>query len=230
LASCADEAGSHPGSGRQRRDELAAALEEVHDQVKGCRRCALSRSRTHAVPGEGSSTARLMFVGEGPGAEEDQQARPFVGAAGQLLTHLLTSIGVDRRDVFITNVVKCRPPGNRDPLPEEIAACHDYLLAQIALITPAVVCTLGRFAGQTLIDRGMSITREHGKPRRRSGILYVPFYHPAAALHKEGLVGALEDDFRKLRTILEQERAVVASPPPLPGGAGAPPAATPRGR
>jgi DNA polymerase len=151
-----------------------------------------------------------MFVGEGPGAEEDQQGRPFVGAAGQLLTHLLTSIGIAREDVFITNVVKCRPPGNRDPLPEEIAACNDYLLTQIALLMPRAICTLGRFAGQTLIDKAMSITREHGRPRRISGILYVPLYHPAAALHKQELIGALEDDFRKLRATLEKEG--------LPGG------------
>jgi uracil-DNA glycosylase family 4 len=197
--------------------EIAAAIEEVHSQVRRCRKCALSRSRTHVVPGEGSLTAELMFVGEGPGAEEDQQGRPFVGTAGRLLTQLLRSIGIERENVFITNVVKCRPPGNRDPLPEEIAACNDYLLAQIALLTPKVICTLGRFAGQTLLDKAMSITREHGRPRRMSGILYVPLYHPAAALHKQDLIGALEDDFRKLGAILEQEGADLPSRAPAAG-------------
>jgi DNA polymerase len=170
------------------------------------------------VPGEGSLTAELMFVGEGPGAEEDQQGRPFVGTAGRLLTHLLRSIGIERESVFITNVVKCRPPGNRDPLPEEIGACNDYLLAQIALITPKVICTLGRFAGQTLIEKAMSITREHGRARRMSGILYVPLYHPAAALHKQDLVGALEEDFRKLRAVLEQEGAGLPPRASVPSG------------
>jgi DNA polymerase len=146
-----------------------------------------------------------MFVGEGPGGEEDAQGRPFVGAAGRLLTNLLRTIDVDRREVFITNVVKCRPPGNRDPLPEEIEACNEYLLTQIALIKPKIICTLGRFAGQTLIDKGLGISREHGKARRISGILYVPLYHPAAALHQQGLSGALEADFRGLRAILDKE-------------------------
>lgn len=153
-----------------------------------------------------------MFVGEAPGAEEDQQGRPFVGAAGRVLTQLLASIGLDRRRVFITNVVKCRPPGNRDPLPEEIAECNDYLLAQIALITPRVVCTLGRFAGQTLVDAKLSISREHGKPRRVSGILYIPLYHPAAALHQQRLIDALEDDMAKVRVVLDQELGASGSP------------------
>jgi DNA polymerase len=146
-----------------------------------------------------------MFVGEGPGGEEDLQGRPFVGAAGRLLTQLLKQSGLGRRQVFITNVVKCRPPGNRDPLPEEIAACNEYLLAQIALIMPKIICTLGRFAGQTLIDRKLSISREHGRPRRISGILHVPLYHPAAALHQARLIDTLEADFRALRTVLGSE-------------------------
>jgi len=146
-----------------------------------------------------------MFVGEAPGGDEDQQGRPFVGAAGRLLTHLLKSIGLDRREVFITNVIKCRPPGNRDPGPEEITACNEYLLTQIALITPKVLCPLGRFAGQTLIDRNLSISREHGKPRRISGILYLPLYHPAAALHQARLIDSLEADMRQLSRVLAQE-------------------------
>jgi DNA polymerase len=152
-----------------------------------------------------------MFVGEAPGGDEDQQGRPFVGPAGRLLTHLLKTINLDRRQVFITNVVKCRPPGNRDPSPEEIAACNEYLLTQIALITPKVLCTLGRFAGQTLIDKRLSISREHGKPRRVSGILYLPLYHPAAALHQARLIDSLEADMRQLSRVLAQE---LGTPPP----------------
>jgi DNA polymerase len=149
-----------------------------------------------------------MLVGEGPGEEEDRQGRPFVGAAGRLLTNLLRGIGIARQNVFITNLVKCRPPGNRDPSPEEIEACHDYLLTQIALITPKVICTLGRFAGQWLISRQLSISREHGRPRRISGILYVPIYHPAAALHQPSVIDALESDMRQLRKALDQELGV----------------------
>jgi len=155
-----------------------------------------------------------MFVGEAPGREEDQQGRPFVGPAGRLLTNLLKTIDLDRRNVFITNVVKCRPPENRDPLPEEIATCNEYLLAQIALITPKVLCTLGRFAGQTLIDKSLSISRQHGKARRISGILYVPLYHPAAALHQASLIDSLEADMRQLRQILARELG--ASPAKAP--------------
>lgn len=187
--------------------EGETALEEVHAQIRRCRLCALSRSRTNTVPGEGATDADIMFVGEAPGAEEDQQGRPFVGAAGRLLTSLLRGIGIERRDVFITNLVKCRPPGNRDPLPEEIGACHDYLLTQIALITPKVICTLGRFAAQWLIDKRLSISREHGKPRRISGILYLPIYHPAAALHQARVIDGLEADMRQLRVVLDAEPA-----------------------
>ena len=185
--------------------ETASALEQLSAQIRSCRRCALGRTRKHAVPGEGSAKADVMFVGEAPGGEEDQQGRPFVGAAGRVLTQLLKSIDLDRRRVFITNVVKCRPPGNRDPLPEEIAECNDYLLTQIALITPRIICTLGRFAGQTLVDQSLSISREHGKARRVSGILYLPLYHPAAALHQQRLIDTLEKDMQELRVVLDHE-------------------------
>jgi len=151
-----------------------------------------------------------MFVGEAPGGDEDRQGRPFIGPAGRLLTNLLRTIGIDRKDVFITNSVKCRPPENRDPLPEEIEACNEYLLTQIALITPKVICTLGRFAGQTLIDPKLAISRDHGKATRVSGILYVPLYHPAAALHQARLIDTLESDMRRLKTILDQEFADAA--------------------
>ncbi len=191
--------------------DAAEALQELHSQIRRCRRCPLSRTRTKAVPGEGVPDASVMFVGEAPGGDEDQQGRPFVGPAGRLLTHLLKTIGLDRREVFITNIIKCRPPGNRDPAPEEIAACNEYLLTQIALITPKVLCPLGRFAGQTLIDRNLSISREHGKPRTISGILYLPLYHPAAALHQARLIDSLEADMRQLGRVLAQELGT--SPP-----------------
>ncbi len=189
------------------------ALEQVHAQVRACRLCSLSQSRSRAVPGEGAGAADVMFVGEAPGGDEDRQGRPFVGPAGRLLTEQLRKIDIDRGNVFITNVVKCRPPGNRDPQPVEIETCRDYLLSQIALINPKVICTLGRFAAQTLIDPRLSITRQHGNPRHMSGILYLPIYHPAAALHQARLVDALESDFRRLRTLLDEELDTTASSP-----------------
>jgi uracil-DNA glycosylase family 4 len=185
--------------------DAAESLQEVHAQIRRCRRCPLSCSRAKAVPGDGAPGADVMFVGEAPGAEEDRQGRAFVGPAGRLLTQLLKLAGLDRDTVFITNVVKCRPPENRDPQPEEIAACNEYLLSQIALIMPKVICPLGRFAAQTLIEKNLSISREHGKPRRMSGILYVPLYHPAAGLHQAKLIDSLEADFRELRRILAGE-------------------------
>ncbi len=179
------------------------ALEQVHAHIRGCRLCPLSRARSQAVPGEGPAEAAIMFVGEAPGSDEDRQGRPFVGPAGRLLTEQLRRVRIRRGDVFITNIVKCRPPGNRDPEPAEIEACRDHLLSQIALINPKVICTLGRFAAQTLIDAKLSISREHGRPRRISGILYLPIYHPAAALHQPRFIDPLEADFRQLRAVLD---------------------------
>jgi len=146
-----------------------------------------------------------MFVGEGPGAEEDRQGRPFVGASGKLLARLLSGIGIDREDVFITSLVKCRPPGNREPRPEEIAACHPYLARQMEIIGPRVICPLGRFAAQSLVDNRISISVEHGKPRRIGDVLYFPMYHPAAALHRVGIIDELERDVRELRRTLDRE-------------------------
>ncbi len=194
-----------PSNGKQ-------ALEQVHTEVRSCRLCPLWRSRTKAVPGEGAVDARIMFVGEAPGLDEDRQGRPFVGAAGRVLNEQLRKVGIDRPQVFITNVVKCRPEGNRDPEGAEIEACRDHLLTQIAIINPKVICTLGRFAARTLIDSGISISREHGKARRISGILYLPIYHPAAALHQARLIDSLESDFRRLKSVLEQELGTAASP------------------
>ena len=181
-------------------------LEEIHAQIRVCTKCPLSRSRTHAVPGEGAVDSKVMFVGEAPGQQEDAQGRPFVGAAGQLLTRMLASIGVDRAGVYITNVVKCRPPQNRDPNPDEIETCtEECLFPQIALIQPKIVCALGRFAMGVLIDPNLSIMRSHGTVYRKSGILYLPIIHPAAVLHKEQNRPLLETDFTKLASVLRGE-------------------------
>lgn len=179
-------------------------LDEIAEQITACEKCALCRSRTNAVPGEGPEDAAIMFIGEGPGAREDEQGRPFVGPAGQLLNQLLLQAGLRRPDVFITNIVKCRPPGNRDPVPEEIAACHEYLMGQIATINPNVICVLGRPALQALIDPTLSISREHGVPRVIDGITYVPLYHPAAALHQQSLRPVLVEDMKRLAPFLKR--------------------------
>ncbi len=192
--------------------ETKEALEQIHAGVRSCRLCDLSRSRTRPVPGEGAADANVMFVGEAPGLDEDRQGRPFVGAAGRVLTEQLRRIGIDRRQVFITNVVKCRPENNRDPQPQEIEACRDHLLSQIAIINPKVICALGRFAARALIDSSISISREHGKARRISGIVYLPIYHPAAALHQARLTDALESDFHELRAVLDSELRRPAAP------------------
>ena len=182
-------------------------LDQVAIEVRVCPKCELSRTRTHAVPGEGQPRARVMLIGEGPGWHEDQQGRPFIGNAGKFLSELLAKAGLKREDVFITNVVKCRPPGNRDPLPDEIAACAPYLERQIAAIDPEVIVTLGRFSMARWFP-GERISRIHGQPKRDGRRLIVPMYHPAAALHQGALRGAIEEDFAKLPKILaEAERA-----------------------
>ncbi len=186
-------------------------MQQVADEVTGCTLCELSRSRNHAVPGEGSIHARVMLIGEGPGWHEDQQGRPFVGNAGKFLNELLAKAGLERQDVFITNVVKCRPPGNRDPLPDEIAACSNYLERQMKAIDPDVVVTLGRFSMAKFFP-GERISRIHGQAKKIGRRLVVPMYHPAAALHQGALRGAIEDDFAKLPKLLaEVEREREAS-------------------
>lgn len=172
-------------------------LERVHELVRVCPKCELSKTRTKAVPGEGPQNARIMFIGEGPGYYEDQQGRPFVGAAGHLLSDLLQLINIPRSEVFITNIVKCRPPNNRDPRPEEIEACAPYLDKQVELISPRVVVTLGRYC-MTRFFPGCSISRIHGTARQGDGVIYVAMYHPAAALHQQKLRQTLENDFLKL--------------------------------
>jgi DNA polymerase len=178
-------------------------LDEIAMEIRSCELCELCRTRTKAVPGEGNPHARVMLIGEGPGYNEDKQGRPFVGNAGQFLSSLLEKAGLKRADVFITNVVKCRPPGNRDPLPDEIEACSGYLERQIAAIDPDVIVTLGRFSMQRWFP-SERISRIHGRPKEVDGRLIVPMSHPAAALHQAALRGAIEDDFAKLPKFLAQ--------------------------
>lgn len=185
-------------------------LEDVAARVRVCTRCELHRSRTRAVPGEGNPRAEVMFIGEGPGWHEDRQGRPFVGPAGQFLNEMLEKIGLKREDVFITNVVKCRPPGNRDPLPDEIAACAPYLDEQIAAISPRVIVTLGRFSMARWFPTE-KISRIHGQPRRFGQYVVVPMYHPAAALHQPALRTIVEQDMAKLPGILEAARRDAAA-------------------
>ena len=182
-------------------------LLELHGRVRACVACPLHISRTQAVPGYGPVTARLMAVGEGPGVAEDREGKPFVGPAGQLLTRLLESVGLDRRDIYITNVVKCRPPGNRDPETDEVAACSHFLDEQIAMLQPEVILVLGRHALQRLLPGEGSITRLHGRRLMRGDRVYMPLYHPAAALHNASLLPDLEEDMRRVRAYLDEREA-----------------------
>ncbi len=190
-------------------------LSELAKEVATCTKCILSKSRTKAVPGEGPENAQILFVGEGPGFHEDKQGRPFVGAAGQFLEELLAGIGMQREEVFITNVVKCRPPGNRDPMPEEIEACRAYLDRQIELINPRVIVTLGRYSMARWFPNA-KISAIHGQPRKIDGRLIVPMFHPAAALHQPSLRKDVEADFGKLPEILAEFEQMENSEPPPP--------------
>ncbi len=185
-------------------------LEALAAEIARCTRCLLHRGRTKAVPGEGPEDAEIMFVGEAPGFHEDQQGRPFVGAAGRFLEELLDSIGLTREDVFIANVIKCRPPGNRDPLPEEIEACKPFLDRQIELIRPQLVVTLGRFSMARVFPKAR-ISRIHGQPRKISGVVYYPMYHPAAALHQPSLRRAVEEDMLRIPELIKQAAQIAES-------------------
>jgi DNA polymerase len=180
-----------------------ASLAELNEKMRRCTACPLARGRTKVVPGEGRIDADIMFIGEAPGYYEDQQGRPFVGAAGQFLEQLLNGIGLKRSDVFIANVIKCRPPSNRDPLPAEIDACSGWLNEQIEVIDPKVVVTLGRYSLGRYFP-GQPISRIHGQARKLGRLWVVPMYHPAAALHQGSLRRVIEDDFRKLPAYVER--------------------------
>ena len=191
---------------RAQRSDAEAALAALAESVSTCVKCGLCAGRTQVVFGVGSADAELMFVGEGPGFHEDKQGEPFVGQAGKLLTELLAGIGLARSDVYIANVVKCRPPENRDPTPDEIKACSPHLMDQISVIRPQVICTLGRFATRSLADTELSITAIHGKVKERTfagvSTLVFPVFHPAAALYTPANRKVLEEDFAKLRLLL----------------------------
>jgi uracil-DNA glycosylase family 4 len=199
------------------------ALGALHDSMRECSDCGLSAERTQVVFGVGSPDAELMFVGEGPGFHEDKQGEPFVGQAGRLLTELLAGIGLARADVYIANVVKCRPPENRDPAIDEIEACSPHLLEQIAIIRPKIICTLGRFATKLLGETELSMTAVHGKAKERTlaGVQTVifPVFHPAAALYAPTNKKVLEEDFGRLRALLSRGGQVL-TPAVAAGGAG----------
>ena len=177
-------------------------FDELIRQIHGCTLCTLSEKRTNAVPGDGSRTADIMFIGEGPGFYEDRDGLPFVGPAGKLLNELLASIGLKRDEVYITNVVKCRPPNNRDPLPDEVKSCKPYLDRQIEMIAPKVLVLLGRHSFLRFFP-GESIGKARGQARKWNGLLAYPIYHPAAALHNPRLRPVIEEDFRRLPKLLE---------------------------
>jgi DNA polymerase len=183
------------------------ALEAVAAEVAVCEDCKLHLSRKNAVPGEGPPDADLMFIGEGPGFHENEQGRPFVGAAGRFLEELLAGIGMRREEVFICNVVKCRPPGNRDPEQQEIEACARYLERQIEAVDPKVIITLGRFSMARYFPNAR-ISRIHGQPAEIEGRLIVPMYHPAAALHQPSLRETVQADFAKLPALIEADAPV----------------------
>jgi len=184
--------------------DTARPLLDMAAEIRTCKLCGLAKTRLNAVPGEGNPHASLMFVGEGPGENEDRQGRPFLGAAGNFLNELLGQAGIAREDVFITNIVKCRPPENRDPWPDEVEACNDYLMAQIALISPKFVVTLGVPSMRTLISPKLKITSARCRVFRRSGIFFVPLFHPAAALHNPRLVQTLQNDILTLKELISR--------------------------
>ena len=188
-------------------------LEILHNQIQTCTLCKLHAGRTNAVPGEGPAHADIIFIGEGPGFHEDKQGRPFVGAAGRFLEELLESIGLKREQVFITNVVKCRPPANRDPEPDEIEACRGYLDRQIELIQPKMVVTLGRFSMARYFTNA-KISQIHGKPKKMDGVIYYPMYHPAAALHQPSLRRTVQEDMGRIPQLLADIDRLVEEEPP----------------
>jgi uracil-DNA glycosylase len=204
----------------------ASALREYADATAGCTRCPLAAGRTQVVFGAGHPDADLMFVGEAPGFHEDKQGVPFVGQAGKLLEKLLGGVGLARSDVYIANVLKCRPPGNRDPQADEIEACESHLFRQIELIRPRVVATLGNFATKLLSGRPLGITRVHGQPQEvtlgGNSVTLFPLYHPAAALYTPSMLTVLEQDFAKLPALLGAP-APAPEPADVPAAFEAPP-------
>lgn len=185
-----------------------SSLKDVEDKCRKCKKCRLAEGRNNVVPGKGNEKAEIMFIGEGPGKDEDLQGEPFVGAAGKFLTELLDLIGLKREDVYIANVVKCRPPGNRDPFPEEVEACWPYLEAQVKAIEPELIVTLGRHSMDRFLP-GLKISQVHGKPKRYKGItggkqVYYPMYHPAVALYNGSYREVIKEDMMRIPKLLEK--------------------------
>ncbi|MGI6238241.1 MAG: uracil-DNA glycosylase [Christensenellales bacterium] len=179
-------------------------------EIAACEKCALSKSRTHVVPGEGNPNAAVMFVGEGPGQEEDRQGRPFVGRSGELLTRMIHAIGLERSECYIANIVKCRPPANRNPEPQEAQMCLDYLRKQLVLVRPRVIVLLGKVACRYTLNEEISITRDHGVWRERKGYFFLPTFHPSALLRDPSKKRDAWEDFKKVR---EKLRALnIANP------------------
>ncbi|MBN1289055.1 MAG: uracil-DNA glycosylase [Actinobacteria bacterium] len=194
----------------------AATLAELRENLGVCTRCGLHQGRTNIVFGAGDENADLLFVGEGPGRVEDAKGVPFVGPAGKLLDELLQSISLTRSRVYITNVVKCRPPGNRDPIPDEIEKCNRYLVRQIELIKPKVLCALGRVAAGVILQRNVQITRLHGQKVEGPGYFIVPVLHPAAALRSAQNMAMIREDFENLRKYLDEDAVPPKTPAPEP--------------
>ncbi|MDD5287547.1 MAG: uracil-DNA glycosylase [Dehalococcoidales bacterium] len=195
-----------------------SALTDLYEEVALCRQCEIAKTRTRVVPGEGAENADIMFIGEAPGWHEDQQGRPFIGPAGQFLDSLLASINLKRQQVYIANVIKCRPPGNRDPLPIEIANCQKWLDRQIELISPKIIVTLGRYSMARFFP-GKTISKIHGTAQQQNGIIYFAMYHPAAALHQGNLRQTIEQDMLKLPPLLVKAKTATitqTAPEPAP--------------
>jgi DNA polymerase len=184
-----------------------SALTGLCEEINNCHKCEIARYRAHAVPGEGSENAEIMFIGEAPGWHEDQQGRPFVGPAGKFLDELLASISLKREQVYITNVIKTRPPDNRDPLPQEVLNCRPYMERQVSIIRPKIIVTLGRYS-MALFFPGKSIGKVHGTAEKRDGIIYYAMYHPAAALHQQSLREVIKADMLKIPGVLAQLNTV----------------------
>ena len=190
-----------------------SALTELYQEIALCQKCEIAKARTKAVPGEGAENADIMFIGEAPGWHEDQQGRPFVGPAGKFLDELLTSINLKRQQVYITNVIKTRPPNNRDPLPNEITNCRPWLERQIELICPKMIVTLGRYS-MAMFFPGKSISKIHGTAQKQDNVVYYAMYHPAAALHQQNLRQAIEADMLKIPSLLTQVKNMAEVKPP----------------
>ena len=184
-----------------------SALSELYEEIALCRQCEIAKYRTKVVPGEGAEDADILFIGEAPGWHEDQQGRPFVGPAGLYLDELLASINLKREQVYIANVIKCRPTGNRDPLPSEIHNCRKWLEHQIELIRPRMIVTLGRYS-MAMFFSGKSISKIHGTAQKRGDIIYYAMYHPAAALHQQSLRQTIETDMLKIPSLLAQAESI----------------------